>query len=1263
MMVRSRTKQLQPVHPPNAGTPVTDLSDNDVPSENDPTVTSLTQSPSFTVDKATSSTPTVVGDTLNYTFTVINTGNVPLTTVLVTDIKCESTIVLDSESITEDTVLEIAETQVYSCTSIAITQAEVDVAKVDNTVTVTAVSPMGVVMPATDTLSTAISVVASIALEKVDTLDMGTDNIVTTGDVINYAFKVTNTSNITLTNIIVTDPKVTVVGGPIATMAPGAEDTGSFTATYTITQTDIDLGYFENIADVTAKDPTDNDVTDKSDDPKDLTNDDTTGNGNADDVTHTPLPQAPDLMIVKATPNNADEDTSNTITLGDTLTYTITATNSGNQTLTNVVVSDPLITPNSKTCASLAVNDACILTGDYVVSQTDTTTGQRDNTATVNSDQTSIKEASVTVPVVVMLPPVAVDDEKHNQPLAQPVMVNTVGNDSDADNALDFTSVKLVDGSGNPVTTFIVAKEGTWTVDTTTGAITFTPDTGFLGNPTPVEYTIKDVTGLVSNKATVTITYEAPAALTGTVWLDRDKDGQIDANEDRKVGWTLKVIDKDGNIVATTTTNNQGEYSVTGLIPAEYTVEFYNPNGVYVASATTDGPLQPNTTVDLPLPVDPSGVVYDSKTREPLSNVKMQLVNSAGTPVADVCLGAQQQNQVTLADGLYKFDITPNADATCPNGETYSIRVTPPTGYTAKSTIIPAQTGVYDGSDSETNCTIDSIPNSGSCEVQGQPDAPTGTEDTSYFMRFLLSSGDRNIIFNHIPLDAIIAARPEDSLVLTKSVNKKQVSIGDQLYYTIIADNTAAGNSAINIDIMDNLPTGFKFTGSTAKLIKSGATGDRAKFDTGDYAAATTVTADGAGKDPVIFGVITVPAGEKIQIGYLLKVGTGVRQGEAINTAQAMLTGTRSPVSNIANASAVVIAESVLNDSALIGKVFHDRDSDGYQDSAEVTGLTVRSGKWAKNLGNIKGRISVLDNPSKHSRTVRVPDSGASQIKVTTKEGSVIYIDTKGNLSESHTGMKAKGLSSQDIRVTSRRTGNATNVTITNHGIDEEGIPGVRLATVKGLLIETDGYGRYHIPDTDAGRRGMGKNFILKVDKSTLPEGARFTTENPRVLRLTGSALNKINFGVKLPVQAVPERQIKRSATYKTETRKHIKTHQVPVYQSVNVNLGSIFFDKDKFHIRADQRGIMDDIANKIQRYGSGHITIDAFTDARHNIRYNIKLAEKRANTVRGELHKRLGSKLMRNVKVEVDPNAYKQEVPHNDPRAIDYNKGNSSLR
>ena len=78
----------------------------------------------------------------------------------------------------------------------------------------------------------------------------------------------------------------------------------------------------------------------------------------------------------------------------------------------------------------------------------------------------------------------------------------------------------------------------------------------------------------------------------------------------------------------------------------------------------------------------------------------------------------------------------------------------------------------------------------------------------------------------------------------------------------------------------------------------------------------------------------------------------------------------------------------------------------------------------------------------------------------------------------------------------------------------ETGVPGVRIATVTGLLLETDGYGRFHIPDNNINDARFGQNQLLKVDLLSLPQGSRFTTENPRLLRISNTALNKLNFGV-----------------------------------------------------------------------------------------------------------------------------------------------------
>ena len=140
---------------------------------------------------------------------------------------------------------------------------------------------------------------AGITITKVDTVNDGGDGRIDAGDTISYVFTVTNTGNAPLTNVTVTDPLVTVIGGPLATLAAGATDNTTFTATYVITQADIDNGSFTNRATVTGDDPNSNPITSLSDDPDDATDNDSDGDGNPDDETVTVIPQDPDITITK----------------------------------------------------------------------------------------------------------------------------------------------------------------------------------------------------------------------------------------------------------------------------------------------------------------------------------------------------------------------------------------------------------------------------------------------------------------------------------------------------------------------------------------------------------------------------------------------------------------------------------------------------------------------------------------------------------------------------------------------------------------------------------------------------------------------------------------------------------------------------------------------------------------------------------------------------------------------------------------------------
>ena len=80
----------------------------------------------------------------------------------------------------------------------------------------------------------------------------------------------------------------------------------------------------------------------------------------------------------------------------------------------------------------------------------------------------------------------------------------------------------------------------------------------------------------------------------------------------------------------------------------------------------------------------------------------------------------------------------------------------------------------------------------------------------------------------------------------------------------------------------------------------------------------------------------------------------------------------------------------------------------------------------------------------------------------------------------------------------------------------EDGLPGVRLATARGLLATTDQFGRYHITCAITPHEGRGSNFVLKLDDRTLPSGFRGSTQSLQVQRATRGKMLEFNFGASI---------------------------------------------------------------------------------------------------------------------------------------------------
>ncbi len=184
----------------------------------------------------------------------------------------------------------------------------------------------------------------------------------TVGQTITYSFVVTNAGDVTLSGISISDPLVglSAITGYATTLAPGASTTG--TATYVVTQADVDRGSLVNTATVQGTPPVGTPV------------------GDTDGHTVTFI-QNPALAIVKT-------GDLGPVTIGDTVQYTIAVSNVGNVTLHNVTVADPKL-GFTDTLATLGVGLTATYNRSYGPVTESDLPGPIVNTATADSDETT----------------------------------------------------------------------------------------------------------------------------------------------------------------------------------------------------------------------------------------------------------------------------------------------------------------------------------------------------------------------------------------------------------------------------------------------------------------------------------------------------------------------------------------------------------------------------------------------------------------------------------------------------------------------------------------------------------------------------------------------------------------------------------------------------------------------------------------------------------------------------------------------------------
>ncbi|MFC5370774.1 DUF7507 domain-containing protein [Arcanobacterium bovis] len=333
--------------------------------------------------------PVIWGNAAKWRITVKNTGETTLTALHITDpqgVNCERDLA----------DLAMGESTSFECSTPDVHAALTNKATVNGT-------GNGIAVSANDTASVTVTGAPAFALTKdiasvthgSDPTDLAsTPNKIFAGDVIHYTIKVTNTGNVPLMAVTITDADAENLS-----CAPSVSDTTPLavgasvdcTATHTVTVADILAGQYTNVAAASVTSPPGlPSVPDQRDDAVQ------------------PLGASPVLTIVKTADVNGVADDGSIHRVGDAVLWRFKVTNTGNVPVANITVEDPEFT-GTITCEKTSLNPGestpCAATVTTALTLDDAATGYRYNSAIAHGDDRGTPVASLKADVKVLVRP------------------------------------------------------------------------------------------------------------------------------------------------------------------------------------------------------------------------------------------------------------------------------------------------------------------------------------------------------------------------------------------------------------------------------------------------------------------------------------------------------------------------------------------------------------------------------------------------------------------------------------------------------------------------------------------------------------------------------------------------------------------------------------------------------------------------------------------------------------------------------------------
>ncbi|WP_119391745.1 DUF7507 domain-containing protein [Taklimakanibacter lacteus] len=862
------------------------------------------QTPGMTVDK----TGTLndldgdglldLGETISYSFLVRNTGSVTLTNVTVSDPLV--TVNQGPQTLAPNATFTFTATYTP-------TQADIDAGSVTNTATATGTTPDGETTESPpDSVTVPPEQTPGMTVDKTGTLnDLDGDGLLDLGETISYSFLVRNTGTVTLTNVAVNDPLVTIDQGA-QTLAPNA--TFTFTATYTPTQADIDAGSVTNTATATGTTP-----------------DGETTESPPDSVT-VPPEQTPGMTVDKTGTLN-DLDGDGLLDLGETISYSFLVRNTGTVTLTNVTVNDPLVTIDQGP-QTLAPNATFTFTATYTPTQADIDAGSVTNTATAGGT-TPGGETTESPPDSVTVPP--------EQTPGMTVEKTGILNDLDGDGLLDLGETIsysfLVRNTGSVTLTNVTVNDPLVTVNE--GPQTLAPGGNFTfhASYTPTQADID--AGSVTNTATASGTtpggettesppdsVTVPPQQTPGMTIDKtgalnDLDGDGVADLGETIGYSFLVTNT-GTVTLTNVMINDP------LVAVDQGPQTLAPGATFTFTATY-APTQAD--------IDAGGVTNTATATGTIPGG-----GAIESPPDSVTITIPPPASLTIQKTGAFNDVDGNGYASVGDTITYSFAVTNTGGQTATG-VSPQDAGpTFNGQPASNSLSafepteVTLAPGASqtftATYVLSQQDIDNAAGVTDGIRNSATARGTSNgstVPSNTSTSDESMPAVAASDITIVKQAGLRQIRRGEKAPFIIRVTNNSSSNVA-GITVTDVMPSGFRYVDGSA-------------------------TVDGIAATPVVNGLRVrfdnISIGPNAEVVIRLQMLALSSAGPGEHTNRAIATGPDGRVLAEAKASVEIVIEAVFDCGDIIGKVFDDLNRNGYQDDGEpgLPGVRVATAK------------------------------------------------------------------------------------------------------------------------------------------------------------------------------------------------------------------------------------------------------------------------------------------------------------------------------